>query len=220
MRILTLIASIILISATQLAAQTPSVQTPDLPLPTNPTCFDLARVANKFIALGEEGTVKELERLCKASDQDPFSGWDMDEQVTTLCRIIFKPKEGMKMRGPDSGGLLFGMPLQSMKQEDWPLYPLAESDGVFLMLPRGDIICGLMPESGRQYLDYCRSAGVFRTTPLIIPTEETAQRALNNLVSSPAWKKIIWKDSLSHVLEMKESDVIAYLRTQIKKPKQ
>jgi len=221
MRNLTLIALVVLASATRLAAKTP-----DLPLPLNPTCFDLARVANKFIALGEEGAVKELERLCETTKEskDPLYEYEVAQQVSTICRIIFKPKEGTPMRGPYLGGAM-NLPHESMDLKDWPLFPLAESDGVYFMLVSGYILAG-MAETGREYLDYCRSAGTFRTTPVIIPTEKIAQHALDNLLSSAAWKKIKWKDSKwfkgggGWSYDMPESGVIEYLKTQTKEPKQ
>ena len=222
MRCLTLIASATLISATQLAAQT---QTSSLPLPKHLTCFDIALTANKFIALGEEGAVKELERLCETTkeNRDPFYEWELSKQVSTICRVIFKPKEGAPMRGPYLG-LAMNIPHQNMKPEDWPLFPLAESDGVYFLLADGYSLNGVA-ETARQYLDYCRSAGVFRTTPVIIPTEETARRALDNLIASAAWKKLKWRDSQWFAggggwsYDIKESNAIAYLEKQTKKPK-
>lgn len=202
-----------LFAASRLVAQSVS-----LPLPEHPTSFDTARVVNQFISLGEEGAVKEMKRLCEASrKKNVFLDHNMAEQISWICRIIFMPKEGTPIRAPRFGAL--HLPWNTMEAEDWPLYPIAESEGVYFILSQGYSLAGLA-EDPQNYIDYCRSMGSFRTTPVKIPTKETAEYALMRLLSSNAWKKIKWKDSKWHEggggfsYDMSEASVIAYLKAQ------
>jgi hypothetical protein len=188
--------------------------TPKLPLPEQPTCLDIALTANKYIALGEENAVKELKQLCKLSKKSRFSDYVMGIQVGFICRVIFEPKEGRPIREPGFGALR--LPWNTMKAEDWPLYPVAESEGIYFILSQSYYIRGL-PEDPQHYIDYYRSRGVFRKAPVKIPTGETAWHALAGLLSSCAWKKIKWKDSGDWFsYEMSKETVIEYLEAQTK----
>jgi hypothetical protein len=185
---------------------------PTLPLPEHPTCADLAHTANRFIGLGEVGTVSELKQLCELSKEHGITEDRMSEQVGWICRLLFVPAAGQPIREPSFGGLR--LPWNTMKDEDWPLYPLVESEGVFFVLAQGYILAGF-PEDPQQYLDYCRTNGTFRKQLVQVPTEEEAQRALDRLLSPSAWVKIKWKDSLWNSSDG-EANVIAYLKAQTK----
>ncbi len=211
-RLLVLIA---LVATSQVAAQSPA-----LPLPQHPTCFDLARTANRFIALGEEQSTKDLKRLCELSKNDLVLESDMREQIGWICRLLFVPTPGRVIRAPMFGGL--SLPWNSMTREDWPFYPLAESEGVFFVLSQGYMLAGF-PEDPQDYLEHCRATGVFRTKVLPVPTEGGAQQSLSRLLTSKGWLKIRWKDSQwnstggGFSYNLGQAETIAYLTVQTKK---
>jgi hypothetical protein len=197
----------------------------DLPFPKNPTSFDFAEVANQFISLGEKEAVAKLHYLCKDSKSE--YGHDIDsktrEQIGWICRLVFRPKADSALRPPGFGGL--NLPSNTMKYSDWPIYPLAESNGVYFLLAEGYSLAGVA-EDPRKYIKYCQAGGVFRTDYLITPSEADAEKALDDLFDKEVWRKIKWKDSewntggggFSYTL--REESVINYLRKQTKKANQ
>jgi hypothetical protein len=77
--------------------------------PSHPTCFELAVVANRFIALGEEGTVAALTRQWNSARQDMTLEDSTREQIGWVCRLIFSQKAKAVLRRPRFGayGCLF-----------------------------------------------------------------------------------------------------------------
>jgi hypothetical protein len=184
-------------------------------LSEHPTSRELAVAANRYIALSEERTVKELKDACeKAREAYPPRHVDfvLSEQIGWLCRLLYTSKPGQPLRAPRFGALM--LPFNTMRSADWPLMPLAESDGVFFILAQSYTIAGV-PEDPVHYLEYCVQSGSFRREALRVPTPNEAERALSALLASPAWKKIKWQDSgswFSYTLH--ESDSVAYLQKQ------
>ncbi|MFA6289707.1 MAG: hypothetical protein WC661_20180 [Opitutaceae bacterium] len=214
----TLVLLIIALAGTIAAGAEPQ----KLPLPPHPTSFDLAEAGNRFIALGEEDAVGALMLLCKDSKNE--YGVDIDsktrEQIGWMCRLLFTPKAGATLRPPGFGGL--SLPNNTMNRSDWPFYPLAESDGVFFVLADGYFLAGVA-EDPRKYIRYCQSEGKFRSEPLVVPTEETAAKALDALLRSEIWKKIKWTDSKWYPggggfsYTMNEENIVTYLKRQTRK---
>lgn len=206
-----LILLFLALGAAALAKDAPA----SLLLPKYPTSRELAVAANRYIALGEERTVKELKDACeKARRSYPphHVDFDLSEQIGWLCRLLYTPKPGQALRSAGFGGLI--LPFNTMPPADWPLMPLAESDGVFFILAQGYMIAGV-PEDPVHYLEYCEQSGSFRSEALRVPTPEEAERALSALLDSTAWNQIKWKDSgLGFSYEMHASSVIAYLKKQ------
>ncbi|CAM3192017.1 hypothetical protein [Rariglobus hedericola] len=199
--------------------------TRDLPLPKKPTSFDFAEVANQFISLGEKEAVAKLLYLCKDSKSE--YGHDIDsktrEQIGWICRLVFRAKANSALRPPRFGGL--NLPFNTMKYSDWPIYPLAESNGVYFLLADGYSLAGVA-EDPRKYIIYCQAEGIFRTDYLIVPSEADAGSALDLLLQKEVWMKIKWKDSEWHTggggfsYTLHEESVIKYLRKQTKKANQ
>jgi len=80
-----------------------------------------------------------------------------------------------------------------MPLERWPLYPVAESDGVFFVLSEGFLLAG-MAERASEYVDYCSRTGTFRKTKVKVPSQDEATEAFNALKEAKRWKMIKWKD--------------------------
>jgi hypothetical protein len=145
-------------------------------------CATLANAANYYIGLGEGRAIKEMKLLEK-----DFSA----ERIGWICRIIFDGKNGEVLRPPMYGGLL--LPKLTMPLDRWPRYPVAESEGIFFVLSEGYMLAG-MAERASAYIDYCSSAGVFRTNAVKVPTKAEAVKAFEALKESKPWKAIKWKD--------------------------
>jgi hypothetical protein len=62
-------------------------------------------------------------------------------------------------------------------EKSWPLYPLAEANGVFFILSRSYVLAG-GAEDPIDYLRYCRANGMFRRTLLLTPSTPQARQAL------------------------------------------
>jgi len=159
------------------------------------TAKDLAEAVNHFIALGEEGAVKELSAL--APDHDfkrdvGTKGFSMPERVGWVCRILFEPKDDKPLRGPGYGG--HSLPRLTMPRKNWPLYPVAASGDSFFVLSEGYVVGGVAEEP-LTYLAYCRAEGVFRKKAVPVPTCEQAQKDAAQLRASAVWKVIKWEDS-------------------------
>jgi len=195
-----------------------------LPFPKNPTSFSFAEVANQFISLGEKEAVDKLFYLCNDSESE--YGIDIDsktrEQIGWICRLVFRPKANSLLRPPGFGGLT--LPFNTIKYSDWPIYPLAESNGIYFLLAEGYSLAGVA-EDPRDYIKYCQTEGTFRTDYLTTPTEADAKNALDSLLKKEIWLKIKWKDSEWHKggggfsYTLHEEDVITYLRKQTQKSK-
>lgn len=109
----------------------------------------LAAAVNRYVALGEEASAKELGEL--AAKGDPR----LRERIGLLCRILYAPQDTETLRGPRfAGGALENSDEKklALKKE------LSESNGT-----------EVTQESFADYLAYCRAHGVFRTLPLPIP---------------------------------------------------
>jgi hypothetical protein len=153
----------------------------------------LAAAVNHFVAIGEEATVKELVAL----SAKPPAGreWVTDERIGWVCRILFAPKGQKPLRPPMYGALAF-VPDESMPPERWPLFPVALSGETYFVLGQGYSVEGVA-EPARDYVAYCRENGIFRRTPVLVPTRAQAVKDAAALERSAAWQAIQWKDASS-----------------------
>ncbi|MFT6242030.1 MAG: hypothetical protein ACJAQT_004132 [Akkermansiaceae bacterium] len=165
---------------------------PELFIESNFDSESLTKAVNHYIGLGEEKAVAELQQLAGRYVASPESGFDSNERIGWLCRILFQGKEGVRLRAPRFGGL--SLPYLSMPKERWPLYPVAESNGVYFVLSQGYILRG-RAEPAESYLDYGRKTGVFRKEEIRLPTAKGGTSAFQALMASDRWKAIKWKDS-------------------------
>ena len=156
-----------------------------LALPEDATCVDLANLANQFIDMGRDKAIAELER----QSGDGFG--DSRQLADRLCAILFS-YQGDSHRRFLTGGFMM-LPFLTMPVNDWPYYPLAESDGVFFILSSGELLAGFRFNLKYNF-DTRGSKIVFRKDHLKIPSRQEATLALERLIGSDAWKRIKWKD--------------------------
>jgi len=147
--------------------------------------------ANALIAAGRNSACSALETVARAFPED----YEVGQKVCHLCRVLFVPRtEGRALRPPRLGAPPL-LPLHSMNDADWPCMPLAIVENVPLSItPTGYLLEGIA-EKPDHYLAYCLSNGTFRTLLFPTPSPATASNALQEILVSPAWKAIKWKDA-------------------------
>lgn len=151
----------------------------------------LADAANHYIALGEARAIKELKALDEDFVESMDRGFHRNERIGWVCRIIFAGKGTKPLRPPMYGGQSLARFITPL--ERWPLYPVAESDGVFFVLSEGYVLAGVA-ERASDYIDYCSANGDFRRTKVKKPTRNEAISAFYALKKSNRWAMIKWKD--------------------------
>lgn len=156
------------------------------------TSASLAEAVNYFVALGEEAAVQELRGLLSERSADLKRGYSATERVGWVCRILFEAKAEEPLRPPGFG--TSHLPYRSMPLKSWPLFPVASSGSTFFVLSEGYTLFGAT-EDPREYLTYCRQTGVFRKTPVPVPSKAQALKDAMALKQSPVWKAIKWTDS-------------------------
>ncbi len=154
------------------------------------TCDTLAVAANYYIELGEDRAIKELKMLEEDFGASMKRGFQRNERIGWVCRIVFNGARGKPLRPPMYGGL--SLPRLTMPLERWPLYPVAESDGVFFVLSEGYSLAGVA-ERVSDYIDYCKSTGTFRKAKVKVPTQGEAIKAFKAFKDDKRWKIIKWK---------------------------
>jgi len=154
---------------------------------------EAVRSANVLIAAGSEAACSALKRVGNAKWDFP-EDYEMDQKVCHLCRLVFVPQTGGKpLRAPRLGAPEL-LPLHSMRDADWPFMPFAIVQNVPLSMTLGYSLEGV-PERAADYITYCMSNGTFRTQSFPMPSSTTASNALHEVLASPAWKALKWKDS-------------------------
>ena len=166
----------------------------------------LAQAVNRFVSLGEEGAVKELSDLAVGDGFGYRNGFSVNVRIGLLCRVLFEPRDDEPIRAPYYGWLdalgsmglppVFPSASWTNISRYWPLYPVAHSGSTYFVLSEGYSFEGFGgPEKPRDYIAYCQKHGVFRKTPLHVPTRAEALRDAAALRRSKSWKAIKWKDS-------------------------
>ncbi len=151
----------------------------------------LAQAANHYITMGEASSIKALKALEEDHAEAIKRGFHTNERIGWICRIIFQGKNGKPLRPPMYGGL--SLPRLTMPLKRWPLYPVAESGGVFFVLSEGYKLAGLA-ERASSYIDYCSATGKLRKAEIKVPSQAVAVAAFNSLKKSKRWTMIKWKD--------------------------
>lgn len=176
-------------------------------------CLNLADAVNHYIALGEASAITELKALEEDLGESMDRGFSRNERIGWICRIVFQGSKGKPLRQPLYGGL--GLPYMSMPLERWPLYPVAESEGVFFVLSEGYMLAGAA-EPAKDYIDYCSANGEFRKTKIKKPTHQEAVSAFDSLKKSRQWAMIKWKDEHhGTTYTMSEEWVLRYIEAQL-----
>jgi hypothetical protein len=196
------------------------------------TSATLAEAVNRYVAIGEEATIKELQQISSQenSKNEIFAGkgFSVNERVGWMCRILYEPKEPSlliaksgilipektkPLRAPKFGVL--SMPENTMPVEKWPLYPVAFSGSTYVVLKQGYTDSGT-PEELAHYLAYCKSNGTFRKTPVLVPTKKQAEKDIAMLRQSEPWQAIKWEDNNGFSFPMGEQWTWAFIQNQAK----
>jgi hypothetical protein len=168
------------------------------------TCATLADAANHFINIGEDAAVKELNELSEveAAEADKNRGFNIrsfsiNERIAWVCRIIFEPKNESKktshLRPPKFGKL--ELPEKFMPISKWPLYPVVLSGSTYFVMSESYSDDNNTHEESKQYIEYCKQNGNFRTTPVKTVTEAQALKDADALHKSAPWQDIQWVDN-------------------------
>lgn len=160
------------------------------------TSANIAEAVNRYVAIGEAASAKEMEQLAAQEDAMDESflgkGFSVNERIGWVCRILYEPKGHSPLRAPKFGVL--PLPEKTMPVEKWPLYPVAVSGSTYIVLRQGYTPHGT-PEKVAHYLAYCKNNGVFRTTPVEVPDKEQAEKDIANLRQSAQWQAIRWQNN-------------------------
>ena len=175
----------------------------------------LAAAVNRYVAIGEEATLKELQQAsAQESSKNEFfagKGYSVNERIGWVCRILYEPRGSYPLRAPKFGAL--SMPEKTMPAKKWPLYPVAFSGSTYVVLKQGYTINGT-PEDLAHYLAYCKVNGTFRKTPIPLPTKERAEQDVANLRQSESWQAIKWEDDNGFSFPMGEQWTWAFIQNQ------
>jgi hypothetical protein len=175
----------------------------------------LAEAVNRYVAIGEDAAIKELQQasLQESSQTEFFAGkgYSVNERIGWVCRILYEPRGHSPLRAPKFGVL--ALPEKTMPAENWPLYPVALSGSTYIVLKQGYTASGT-PEELKHYLAYCKNNGVFRKTPVPVPTKEQAEQDVATLRQSASWKAIKWEDGRGFSFPMGEQWSWAFIQNQ------
>jgi hypothetical protein len=207
----------ILICLTSMMLGLAHAEIPKLFSQKNFTSANIAEAVNRYVAIGEASSLKELQQLAaqdiSANDNFLSKGFNVKERVGWVCRILYEPKGRSRLRAPEFGEL--ALPEKSMPAEKWPLYPLALSGSTFVVLKQGYTADGT-PEEVAHYLKYCKNNGVFRKTPVEVPTKGQAETDIANLRQSAEWQAIEWRNNDGFSYPMGEQLTWAFIKGQTK----
>lgn len=181
------------------------------------TSANLAEAVNRYVAIGEAASVKELQQLAAQENGSAESflgkGFSVSERIGWVCRILYESKGLSPLRAPKFGVL--PLPEKTMPVEKWPLFPVAVSGSTYVVLKQGYMPDGT-PEEVTHYLAYCKKNGVFRTTSVEVPSKEQAERDIANLRQSAPWQAIQWECNDGFSYPMGEQLTWAFIKGQTK----
>jgi hypothetical protein len=160
----------------------------------------LVVTANKLISLGQTKAEEALGNLANTRIGSGFDEMDRNSYIAWLCLLIYDPKQGEGLPLPGFGGPDFpntgfvkGPKWSVFNSPKWPRFPLAMKRQVPFLLVRGYELAGL-PEPISFYLKDCHENEIFRTDLYVIPTYASANEALQELLASPEWHALNWKE--------------------------
>jgi len=184
----------------------------------NFTSVTLVDAVNHFVTIGEGDSVKELQEIISNEAADTnwlFSrGFSVNERIGWVCRILFESKDGSPLRPPEFGKL--DLPKKFMPADKWPLYPLALSGSTYFVLAQNYTADGSKLESAEDYIAYCEQNGVFRKTPISIPTKAEAAKDALALRQCAAWQAIKWEDNSGFSYPLGERWAWGFMQSQIR----
>lgn len=149
----------------------------------NLTCADWAKVANHYIAIGEDKAVADL--IERSSSQPPRFAIS-NKHACHIARLIYSPKPDETLRPPRLGHLYSTSAIDN--PNDWSRFPFAYQNGVIFLLGDRYQLAG-EPEQAADYLAYVKANGTFRKLAYPVPTAKQAEAALEKLIDSAAAKE-------------------------------
>jgi hypothetical protein len=179
------------------------------------TATDLAEAVNFYVLMGETAALSDFIRLSKRQvDPDPYlssTGFDVNERIGWLCRILYQPHGHSSLRPPKFG--ILPLPQKTMSPDNWPLFPVALSGSTYFVLKQGYTPDGT-PESLTHYLAYCRAHGDFRKSPIVVPTRQQALADAAKLHQSAPWLAIQWYNERDYSFPMGEQLAWSFVQNQ------
>lgn len=171
--------------------------------------------ANTLIQAGRDPACEQLKQLAQKQWEDLGQQEKANQNICLLCRLVFADKSSSEFLRAPRLGALENVPSESMDAQGWPYQPFAITNDVPLSITGGYMGTGV-PERAGNYLTYCLSNGVFRTAAFPVPTALSGSNALHQVLSSPAWKALKWKDSgLGWSIELDEDNTKEMLWKQV-----
>ncbi|MDD5348774.1 MAG: hypothetical protein PHQ12_01055 [Chthoniobacteraceae bacterium] len=129
---------------------------------------ELAEAVNHYVALGEEGAIRELTELTAKAPGDRR----LRERVGLVCRVLYTPRDAQALRPPRFGGervLRDGNTYTGTKTVQPAKELKADKDGKSAAEREVSKDAEAPEESVADYLAFCRAHGVFRSLPVPLP---------------------------------------------------
>jgi hypothetical protein len=112
-----------------------SAEVPELFREPSFNAATLAIAVNRFVAIGEYDTVKELAALCTGRQfVETNHGWlNVYQRIGWVCRVLYVPKGHEPLRPPPDG-IYVKLPNASIPLQTWPLFPVVLSGKTYFVL--------------------------------------------------------------------------------------
>jgi len=138
-------------------------------------CDEMVQSINKLRHLERDQALKILKSDLKENRDDV--------KIMCICRVLFINTNGWK---PIAGAEMYKEMVHTNVLEQFPLFPMALSEGVPFFIFRGFDLGGRLAESGGEDLQLCES---FEMIPADLP-EFTYQKAALKLIRSEPFLKL------------------------------
>jgi len=198
MRLRVAIQMVLAVVAATCGAQTNTLEDAILSFPDAYRPDEAVRSANTLIAAGEERACGAL--ISAAGLEDPRDNPALQQKILWLCRLLFIPKDPAKpIPGAYDGAV---MPVYREDYAQWPTHPFIITNGIPVLLPRfvserARLRLALDgPQPGGNYVKLCQHWGVFRSEPFPNPTLLATSNAVKQVLTSPDWQAMHWRDSM------------------------
>lgn len=133
------------------------------------------------VQLQKMGRDEACKWLLKEMNSKPHTngGWSVEysHQMAVLGRMLFT----------NVGPARLGVPAY-LPGEPWKTEPIEVVDGVPFAIVSGHTLGGL-PDSGKNYLNYCMTYGGWNSFQFEIKTDKQKREALGNLLALTKWKR-------------------------------
>ena len=138
-------------------------------------------------ALQETGRDNSIRMLTKLAESDDTAD---NHKLIILCRMLFVSRKQKEFRRPLLGAPVF---FGDTTAADWPAEPIEIVDGVPFIIVRSYVLGGV-PESGKEYLEYCVNNCDWSTQKYCKKTDKEIEASLVKLYNSKKWKKQLTDD--------------------------